>query len=338
MNPILSARHLGWVWDTLDPFLFCVHHDDAYPEGDSRMAPRASLAGRDIGQDFAGLDGWRMYHGHVVPGFPAHPHRGFETITIMRRGHIDHSDSLGATARIGPGDVQWMTAGSGIVHCEMFPLLQEDAPNPVELFQIWINLPASEKMCEPHFTMLWDHDVPTVRHTDEAGRATEVTVVAGNLAGSRAPAPPPRSWASRVDSLVAIWSIRMGRLARFTLPAGPGSANRMLYLFSGSAKVAGHATNPKVGLRLKPDVPVELVAGEEGADLLLLQGRPIGEPVVSQGPFVMNTREQIQQAFSDYQRTRFGGWPWKGSDPVHPREEGRFARHADGRLERPRTA
>ena len=111
------------------------------------------LAGRNIGQDFAGKDGWSMYHGDTVPGFPSHPHRGFETVTIVRNGRIDHSDSLGATARFGGGDVQWLTAGKGIVHCEMFPLLHTDAPNPTELFQIWVNLPAKNKMAEPHFTM-----------------------------------------------------------------------------------------------------------------------------------------------------------------------------------------
>ncbi|MFN6059709.1 MAG: pirin family protein, partial [Burkholderiales bacterium] len=110
-------------------------------------------AGRQIGSDFSNKDGWSMYHGQTIPGFPSHPHRGFETVTIVRQGHIDHSDSLGATARFGPGDVQWLTAGKGIVHCEMFPLRQTNAPNPCELFQIWLNLPASRKMAEPHFTM-----------------------------------------------------------------------------------------------------------------------------------------------------------------------------------------
>ena len=94
------------------------------------MGPAASLAGRDIGMDFEGKDGWRMYHGDVVPGFPRHPHRGFETVTLVRRGFIDHSDSLGATARFGRGDVQWMTAGRGIVHAEMFPLREREAAEP----------------------------------------------------------------------------------------------------------------------------------------------------------------------------------------------------------------
>src|SRR5580704_6754982 len=155
-DPVLEIRALaGPPWQTSDPFLFCVHHDDAYPAGNEHLGPAASLAGRHMGQDFAGKDGWRMYHGAVVPGFPQHPHRGFETVTIIRRGLIDHSDSLGATARFGAGDVQWLTAGGGIVHAEMFPLLDRSAPNPLELFQIWLNLPGEDKLVEPHFAMLW---------------------------------------------------------------------------------------------------------------------------------------------------------------------------------------
>ncbi len=103
--PIPSCRRSSWVpsGPPIDPFLFCAHHDDAYPAGDARLGPAASLEGRQIGMDFDGRDGWRMYHGDVVPGFPQHPHRGFETVTYVRRGVIDHSDSLGATARFGAG-------------------------------------------------------------------------------------------------------------------------------------------------------------------------------------------------------------------------------------------
>src|SRR3569833_2917046 len=155
-TPIKQIRPLGSPWQTVDPFLFCVYHQDAYPAGNDAMGPATSLAGRDIGQDFAGKDGWRMYHGDTVPGFPRHPHRGFETVTIVRQGLIDHSDSLGATARFGGGDVQWLTAGKGISHCEMFPLVNATEPNPAELFQIWLNLPARDKLVDPHFTMLWE--------------------------------------------------------------------------------------------------------------------------------------------------------------------------------------
>ncbi|MEQ9325617.1 MAG: pirin family protein, partial [Polyangiaceae bacterium] len=143
---------LGFPWVAADPFLFCVHHLDEYPRGNDEMGPEASLAGRKLGMDFDVKDGWRMYHGQVVPGFPAHPHRGFETITIARQGYIDHSDSLGATARFGHGDVQWMTAGNGVVHSEMFPLVHRDRDNPTELFQIWLNLPKKDKLVDPYFT------------------------------------------------------------------------------------------------------------------------------------------------------------------------------------------
>ncbi len=333
---IVEARPLGFPWATVDPFLFCVHHDDAYPAGNERLGPAVSLAGRDLGQDFAGKDGFRMYHGKVVPGFPQHPHRGFETVTIARRGYIDHSDSLGATARFGPGDVQWLTAGGGIVHCEMFPLLDASGPNPLELFQIWLNLPAADKLVPPHFSMLWADAIPRVVFTDDEGRETEVTVVAGSLEGRRAPAPPPHSWAARGDADVAIWCIRMNKGARWILPpAADARSRRTLYFFAGpSMRVAGRDLDGPMGVALRGDASASLQAGDGECELLLLQGRPIGEPIVQHGPFVMNTRAQIQQAVADYQRTRFGGWPWPADDPVHGRDPARFARHADGRLER----
>lgn len=335
-SPILDTRPLGFPWETSDPFLFCVHHDDAYPAGNERLGPAASLAGRNIGQDFAGKDGWRMYHGDVVPGFPQHPHRGFETVTIARRGFIDHSDSLGATARFGPGDVQWLTAGGGIVHSEMFPLLDRSHPNSLELFQIWLNLPAEDKLVEPHFAMFWSRDIPRSAFVDDAGRSTEVTAVAGQLDGKRAPSPPPRSWASRADTDVAIWCIRMQPGASWTLPAaaGPG-IGRTLYFFRGSSlRAAGHLLTSPASIVLRGGLDVPLEAGEGDCELLLLQGRPIGEPVVQHGPFVMNGPAEIQRAIQDYQRTRYGGWPWPSNAPVHGRDEGRFARHAGGRIER----
>jgi redox-sensitive bicupin YhaK (pirin superfamily) len=334
-DAVIRIKPLGFPWETTDPFLFCAHHDDAYPAGDERMAPPSSaLVGRDIGQDFQGKDGWRMYHGEIVPGFPAHPHRGFETVTIVRQGLIDHSDSLGAAARFGQGDVQWVTAGRGIVHSEMFPLVDRNAPNPLELFQIWLNLPRSDKMADPYFTMLWNDQVPRQVARDADGRTTEVTVVAGKLGESAPPAPPPNSWAARPDADVAIWTITMSPGAKWTLPAAAATSTRTLYFFRGAAlKVADRDVPPYHGVELRPQA-VELQAGPDGAQLLLLQGRPIAEPVAQYGPFVMNTRAEIQQAFLDYQRTQFGGWPWPSQDPVHPREEQRFARHADGRVEK----
>jgi redox-sensitive bicupin YhaK (pirin superfamily) len=275
-----------------------------------------------------------MYHGDVVPGFPRHPHRGFETLTLARRGYIDHSDSLGATARFGHGDAQWMTAGSGIVHAEMFPLVQREEPNPTELFQIWINLPKKHKFAPPHFSMLWSHTIPKPVLRDEAGRETQVTVVAGEFDGHRGPTPPPHSWASEPDSDLAVWALRLQPGARFTLPAGQATSQRALYFFGGSGvRLADHHLDEHLGVRLRPDVALELQAGPDETELLLLHGRPIGEPVAQHGPFVMNEPSEIQEAIRDYNRTQFGGWPWPNDAPVHARDRGRFAIHADGRAE-----
>ena len=332
---VLEIRPLGFPWVTADPFLFCVHHNDAYPAGNERLGPSASLAGRALGQDFGGKDGWSMYHGEVVPGFPQHPHRGFETVTIVRKGFIDHSDSLGATARFGSGDVQWLTAGGGIVHCEMFPLLQRDQPNPVELFQIWLNLPSKDKLVEPHFSMLWDKTIPRASFLDEQGRETQVTVVAGRLGDAQAPPPPPHSWASRADADVAIWSLRLAPQALFTLPPTLASSVRTLYFFKGtSLQLDDERLSSHAAVQVRSDRQIVLENGLVESEVLMLQGRPIGEPVAQHGPFVMNTRAEIQRAMFDYQQTRFGGWPWPSDDPVHAREEGRFAKHADGKVER----
>lgn len=329
-SPILNLEALSTQWQTRDPFLFCAHHDDDYPEGGASMGPAASLAGRNIGSDFSRRDGWSMYHGDVVPGFPQHPHRGFETVSIVRRGLMDHSDSLGATARFGGGDVQWLTAGGGILHAEMFPLLEREARNPLELFQVWLNLPQRDKMVEPYFSMLW-RDALSVHRED----GVEVVLIAGRLGELRAPAAPPNSWAADEEHDVAIWTIKIAAGGRWTLPAARPGSNRSLYFHAGDAlRVAEREVPSYHCIELRADADVPLVAGSD-VELLLLQGRPIGEPVAQHGPFVMNTSAEIREAIADYQQTQFGGWPWERADPVHAATAGRFARHADGRVETP---
>jgi quercetin 2,3-dioxygenase len=326
---VLQTVPLGFQWPTADPFLFCVHHVDDYPAGNEQMGPAGTLEGREVGNDFAGIDGWRMYHGTTVPGFPQHPHRGFETVTFVRSGFIDHSDSLGATARFGRGDVQWLTAGKGVVHSEMFPLLDENRPNRTELFQIWLNLPAANKMVEPYFTMLWNEDLPHRLIRDSDGRTTDITVIAGELEGLRPPPPPPDSWASQPDADVAIWHVVAEADARFTLPptARPETV-RTAYVFEGSVRIDDREITAPTGVVLRVDENVEIAAGAGGAEVLVLQGRPIGEPVAQYGPFVMNDEAGIEQAFADYRETGFGGWPWPADDPVHARDADRFAKTA----------
>jgi len=331
---ISNIKPLGFTWETRDPFLFCVHHLDHYPAGNDDLGPAASLAGRNLGQDFTTKDGWRMYHGEKIPGFPAHPHRGFETVTIVLKGFVDHSDSHGAAGRYGEGDVQWMTAGSGLQHAEMFPLLNRNNSNPLELFQIWLNLPREKKFSNPHYTMLWAEDIPLHTESDENGKSIEVTIIAGKINNNFAPKPAPDSWAYHPENQVAMWLIKLEAQAQWTLPKADGNVNRSLYFYQGDTlRVAGIDIDSYHSVDLMAEYPVILENGDEDAFLLLLQGLPIDEPVAQHGPFVMNNTAEIRQAFSDYQSTRFGGWPWPRHDNVHPPEKGRFAKYADGREE-----
>jgi quercetin 2,3-dioxygenase len=332
-DPVLQEVPLGFQWPTVDPFLFCVHHLDLYPAGNGSFGPPAeSLRGREIGSDFEPRDGWRMYHGQQIPGFPQHPHRGFETVTIVRQGLIDHSDSLGAAARFGRGDTQWLTAGAGIVHSEMFPLLDNDNPNPAELFQIWLNLPAADKMVDPYFTMLWAPDIPVV-----AFDGGSVTVIAGSIGDVKPASPPPNSWAARDQAEVAIWLVRLDADASWTLPAARhDDVVRTVYFFEGDTVSLGdHQLGSSTGAVVRADQEVTVRAGSAAVECLVLQGRPIGEPVAQYGPFVMNTRAEIEQAFDDYRRTGFGGWPWDADGPVHGAEPRRYARHPSGLVEHP---
>lgn len=330
-NPIKQISPLGFPWETSDPFLFCVHHEDFYPAGNEELGPNVSLDGRSLGNDFAVKDGFRMYHGQTVPGFPAHPHRGFETVSIAKKGLIDHSDSLGGAGRFGDGDVQWMTAGKGVQHAEMFPLLNQDKDNPFEMFQIWLNLPKAQKMAEPHYAMLWHEDIPTYIHSNAAGKQTSVNIIAGNIGNMHAPPPAPNSWAANPTNELAIWTIKMEPGASWTLPKASAGVNRRLYFYKGNnLKVAGQDVPHYHSANLHANEETLIENGNEEGHLLLLQGKPIGEPVVQHGPFVMNTAQEIQNAMNTFHATQFGGWPWGNYDHVHPREKGRFAKFADG--------
>ena len=184
--------------------------------------------------------------------------------------------------------------------------------------------------------MFWDQEVPRLVSKDTQGRRVEITIVAGTIGTTTAPPPPPNSWASNKGSDVAIWTIRLDAGSRWTLPPARPGGNRCVYVVKGSGLKIGERRIPTHHQAiLKSEVPGELAAGAEPLELLVLQGQPIGEPVVQHGPFVMNTRDEIVQAFQDYRRTQFGGWPWPDSGPVHGKENQRFARHADGRTERP---
>ncbi|MEW6548675.1 MAG: pirin family protein [Spirochaetota bacterium] len=337
-NPsVLKVQPIGFQWPMENPFIFCAHHQDAYPQGNKSLGPSVSLSGRSLGSDFSGKDGFSMYHGEEVPGFPVHPHRGFETVTIVLEGFVDHFDSKGATGRYGQGDVQWLTTGAGCQHAEMFPLLSEDKPNPLELFQVWLNLPARDKFVEPHFKMLWAEKIPTALIPGPGGGSSTLRCIAGAMSGLQSLAPNPSSWAADPENKVGIFLATLAPGGSLILPARSPSLVRNLYYYQGGSplRVAGQDIPPSRRVKLSGDQDILINAGKGECRFIVLEAEPIGEPVVNYGPFVMNTEEEIREAIRDYRRTQFGGWPWERDDPVHPRSKGRFARHMDGREEVP---
>ena len=267
----------------MDPFLFCVYHKDAYP---ADVTGKGEFVHRGNGADFDPDADYRMYHGDHIPGFPQHPHRGFETITATIDGIVDHADSLGNAGRYGEGDVQWMTAGKGIVHDEMFPLL--DKPNHTRFFQIWLNLPRAKKMVSPSFAMFWANDVPIWKAEDGLAK---VTVWAGHYFGIGEDVqnkPPPDSWATDIENDVGVLHIEVQPGGKMVLPkANNSKSNRSMYLIEGAdgqVKVDGKVVSEKVCLTLDAtkDVPIELPAtAKEATEFLVLQGMPIDEPVCS---------------------------------------------------------
>jgi len=335
MSNILKIEPLGFPWKTQDPFLFCAYHRDEYPSGNAEQGVnQEQLVGRSVGQDFDVKNEWRMYHGSKMPGFPYHPHRGFETITINKEGVVDHSDSLGAAGRFMAGDVQWMTAGRGVQHSEMFPLINKDKGNPLEIFQIWLNLPRVSKMVEPHFKMLWNEDIPVINHKDEAGKITTVDVIAGKINNTEALDPTPDSWAAQPENAVGVYTVKMEANATWTLPKTSPEAKRSIFFYKGlDITVEDRKIPANYILELRAGEDITIKNGAADARLLILEGKAIGEPVVQHGPFVMNTAEEIRETMREYGRTQFGGWPWQETEVAHPREKGRFALHSDGREE-----
>jgi len=346
---ILKESLTKGPWKTDSPFIFAAYHNDKMPRGNDRLGPDASLEGRNLGADFANKDGWNMYHGLKVSGFPVHPHRGFETLTYVRQGYIDHADSLGNGGRFGPNDGQWMTAGSGVCHSEMMPCLNKDKENPVELWQIWINLPAAKKLVPPAYKMLWGHDLPQIN----AQGGIEIKLICGKLLGYEdkvPPSPPPNSYGSDPKSNMLIMHLEFHQAGTWTLPAAiihdenaargkeeaaaqNISLHRNLYFFHGNdIQVANEPCSHSCRIKLRPDLPCSIKTNGP-ASFLLLQGTDLQEPLVQHGPFVGNSRDDIFKAFEEYRRTGFGEWPWPHDDIVHPAQAPRFATYPDGSRE-----
>jgi redox-sensitive bicupin YhaK (pirin superfamily) len=229
-----------------------------------------------------------------LAGFPSHPHRGFETVTYMIDGHMRHEDVFGNRGDLGPGDAQWMTAGRGIIHSEM----PQQSEGRMRGFQLWINLPAREKMKPAAWRDIPARDIPTVA----LAGGGELRIIAGTFEQSgELTAGPVRG----LSTEPLYYDLRLPAGASVTLPT-PAGHNAFLYVYEGSASVGEDARGlpyRAAGL-LTPGDSVDIAAGEAGAKLLFLAGRPIGEPVVQYGPFVMNTPQEIMQAIEDYNAGR----------------------------------
>jgi len=231
-------------------------------------------------------------------GVGEHPHRGFETVTIVYQGEVEHRDSTGGGGRIGPGDVQWMTAGSGILHEEFHSQGFTRTGGTLHMAQLWVNLPARDKLTQPRYQTLLDQDIPVV---ELPGGAGTLRVIAGDFDGH----PGPALTFSPLD----VWDLRLkaGVASSFRLPVGRTLA---LVVLSGSVRVNGERTAKAAELVIldRAGSEVSLEAQTE-ASVLLLGGEPFDEPVVGYGPFVMNTQAQIAQAIQDFNSGRFGRIP-----------------------------
>ena len=224
-----------------------------------------------------------------IAGFPDHPHRGFETVTYMLAGHMKHGDNQGNTGHLGPGSVQWMTAGRGIVHSE-FP---EQEDGLMWGFQLWVNLPASDKMTAPRYQDVPAEDIPSV----ELGDGVEARVIAGELGGVAGPI-------TGVATDPIYYDLRLADERGQVVPLPP-EHNAFAYIYQGSAKIGASGTFVQRGelalLTKGAELAIEAV---DDCRLIIVAGRPLNEPIARYGPFVMNTREEIYQAFEDYQAGR----------------------------------
>lgn len=333
---IIENGKLEFSFKTQNPFVATMHHVDHYPAGDGNSKPTITKDYSADG-DFDMKADWRMYFGKDVPGFPAHPHRGFETVTAVLQGTVDHTDGAGSTGRYADGDVQWMTAGKGMQHAEMFPLRMTDQENTLELFQVWLSLDAEHRMVDTAYKMLWREDIPVVSVTDHSGLRAKVTVIAGEVDGKTPPEPTKDSWAKDKNHHLSIHLIELEPGASYAIPAAYGTMNRSVYFYNGEAlfvedKLFSHHSYAFVTADNETILKNE---GSTAAKVLLLEAEPIPEPIIAKGPFVMTTNDEIKQAYKDYEETRFGGWPFSTSEIYHDVNQVRFAKHADGSIEYP---
>lgn len=232
------------------------------------------------------------------PGVGSHPHRGFETVTIVYKGEVEHRDSTGQGGVIGPGDVQWMTAGAGILHEEFHSEAFTHSGGTLEMVQLWVNLPAKDKMTAPGYQAIVDRDIPTVALPNDAG---SIRVIAGDYQGNAGPA--------RTFTPMQVWDMRLnqGSVSELNLLEGWNSA---LIVLRGTVLVNGDAVAREAQMVLLDRAGSSIsIEANSDAVVLLISGEPIDEPIVGHGPFVMNSQDEIIQAIDDFNSGRFAQIP-----------------------------
>ena len=278
---VYSAPQAHWVGDG-----FPVRSLFSYRTHGERLSPFLLL-------DYAGPA--KFPPAERPRGVGAHPHRGFETVTIVYQGEVSHRDSTGQGGTIGPGDVQWMTAGAGILHEEFHSARFTSTGGPLEMVQLWVNLPARHKMTRPGYQAIVAQDIPQLALPDDAG---SVRVIAGEYDGRKGPA--------RTFTPMNVWDVRLkpGGVARLDQPDGWNTAVVVLHgtVMVNDDKIVREA---QMVVLDREGTGLTIEANNE-AVLLLLAGEPIDEPIVGYGPFVMNSREEIEQALRDFQSGHFG--------------------------------
>ncbi len=278
---VYSAPEPHWVGDGF-PVRSMFSYDTGYPSLDPFLL-----------LDYAGPAHFEP--GKQPRGVGEHPHRGFETVTIVYTGEVEHRDSSGGGGVIGPGDVQWMTAGSGIVHEEFHSQQFTQKGGELEMVQLWVNLPARDKMTAARYQALMNEDIPVIELPDEAGR---VRLIAGHFQG--------HTGAAETFSPIDVWDLRLNanKSGQLNVPEGH---SLLIVALDGDVRINGKKDLRAAQMAVLSTAGKNFsISTDSNAKLLVLSGRPLDEPVVGYGPFVMNSPEQIREAINDFQSGRFG--------------------------------
>lgn len=329
---ILKVQDAILHWDCEDPFIFATHHYDLYPKGNTQQAPPyEEIRRRSLGHDYDKLFGYRMYDGKVSPGFPLHPHWGYETFSVASKGYVDHFDNRGNQGRYGYGDMQWVSAGSLYCHDEIYPLAFMDRDNPVLLTQIHVNLPLEKKGTEPVVRTVWMEDIPAVK-----GEGWTASVYCGEFADVKGVPANPVSWAADPSHHVSIVKLDMEPGA--SVEVGPTeAAHRNVYVTDGKATVEGEEFPHDTRLKMDTSATFTITMGKEPCEVWILEGDPIGEKQAAFGPAVLGSLDEVRKANRYVNEHIMDGWCWDYVNEKQDLGTERFFQAADGTVSAPKS-